>query len=193
MGNRIVTKFGKSKSLTDEEITEIQKISKLSAEEINERHKQFLGLHPSGKMTKEEFIHMFNLLNFNFDVNDQVACEKTFATFDKNRSGTIEFDEFLVAMLFLRPNTVESNVDLLFQWFDISGDGCLDHKEVAGIFESCVALGLVKNADPDYAEKTASEVFATLGLSDVDKINKEQLIRGCRENSTLLEKLQFEK
>ncbi|CAF1289468.1 unnamed protein product [Adineta steineri] len=137
MGNRIVTKFGKSKSLTDEEIVEIQKISKLSSEEIREEHKGFLKLQPTGKMTKEQFIHMYKLLDFDCDMTDEVACE-----------------------------------------FDFSGDGYLDHEEITAIFDGAVALGVVKDADHGYAKKTASEVFAILGLNDDSKINKEQLIKG---------------
>ncbi|CAF0753599.1 unnamed protein product [Adineta steineri] len=193
MGNRIVTKFGKSKSLTDEEIVLIQKISKLSADEIREEHKGFMKLQPTGKMTKRQFINMYNLLDFDCDMTDKVACNKAFATFDKNKNGTIEFDEFLFAMHFLRTNTIESNVDILFRGFDISGDGYLDHEEVTGIFDGAIALNLVQDADPDYARKTASEVFTILGLSDDSKINKEQLIKGCKEHPNLLKKLYLEK
>ncbi|CAF4245833.1 unnamed protein product, partial [Adineta steineri] len=73
--------------------------------------------------------------------------------------------------------------------FDFSGDGYLDHEEITAIFDGAVALGVVKDADHDYAKKTASEVFAVLGLNDDSKINKEQLIKGCREHPTLLKKL----
>ncbi|CAF0733767.1 unnamed protein product [Adineta steineri] len=88
MGNRIVTKFGKSKSLTDEEIVLIQKISKLSADEIREEHKGFMKLQPTGKMTKRQFINMYNLLDFDCDMTDKVACK-----FDISGDGYLDHEE----------------------------------------------------------------------------------------------------
>jgi len=40
----------------------------------------------------------------------------TFAVFDKNQDGSIDFKEFLLAIVSTYPQSVEEKVDLFFKW-----------------------------------------------------------------------------
>ncbi|CAF0931269.1 unnamed protein product [Rotaria sordida] len=179
MGNRFVAKNANSNALTDEEIADLQKISNLSFDDIKNNYKAFLEDNPSGRMDKKRFIHWYDLLKPDFDIKDEVACENAFAAFDKNKDGTIDFKEFTTALAFLRPNTVEAHVDLFFQMYDVSGDGCLDCQELIDAFESIIyLLALGKKTTPKSAKQMASEVFVMFGLNEDAKITKEQFIEG---------------
>ncbi|CAF3662063.1 unnamed protein product [Rotaria sordida] len=137
----------------------------------------FLEDNPSGRMDKKRFLYWCDLLKPDFDIKDEVACENAFAAFDKNKDGTIDFKEFTTALAFLGPNTVETHVDLFFQMYDISDDGCLDYQELIDAFESIIyLLALRKKTAPKSAKQMASEVFAMFGLNDDAKISKEQFI-----------------
>ncbi|CAF1205244.1 unnamed protein product [Rotaria sordida] len=110
-------------------------------------------------MDKKRFLHWYDLLKPDFDIKDEVACENVFAAFDKNKDGTIDFKEFTTALAFLRPNTVEAHVDLFFQMYDVSGDGCLDYEELIDAFESIIyLLALGKKTTPKSAKQMASEI-----------------------------------
>ncbi|CAF1342884.1 unnamed protein product [Rotaria sordida] len=90
-------------------------------------------------MDKKRFLHWYDLLKPDFDIKDEVACENAFAAFDKNKDGTIDFTEFITALAFLRPNTIDGHIDL-FHMYDVSGDGCLDYQELTDAFESIIYL-----------------------------------------------------
>ncbi|CAF1421652.1 unnamed protein product [Rotaria sordida] len=177
MGNRFVLK---SKTLTDEEIADLEKVTNFDADSIKDRYKNFLKSHPSGKMNKKQFLEIYDQINRNFGIPGEMTCENVFAAFDKNKDEALDFKEFLLALVFLRPNTIEANVDSFFKWHDVSGDGCLDYQELKESFESVIYL-LGKKADPKTAEQMASDVFAMLGLEDDSKITKEQFIKGWME------------
>ncbi|CAF1358383.1 unnamed protein product [Rotaria sordida] len=129
-------------------------------------------------MDKKRFLHWYDLLKPDFDIKDEVACENAFAAFDKNKDGTIDFKEFITALAFLRPNTIDGHIDL-FHMYDVSGDGCLDYQELTDAFESIIyLLASRKTTIPKSAKQMASEVFAMFGINTDAKISKEHFIEG---------------
>lgn len=95
---------------------------------------------------------------------------------------------------------------------DLSGDGYVDHKELADFIQVSVSYPKIsilkkipwindcnwlfqstilgnKKATPEIVKQSTSQVFATFGVSDDSKISKEQFIKGYITEFTLLLRL----
>ena len=61
-----------------------------------------------------------------------------FATFDANNDGTIDFDEFLLAIAATSQGNVDDRLEVAFEMYDVSGDGQIDQKELSNMIAAMV-------------------------------------------------------
>lgn len=61
-----------------------------------------------------------------------------FDTFDKNDDGTIDFDEFLLAISATSQGNVDDRLAVAFDMYDISDDGFIDQKELTKMITAMV-------------------------------------------------------
>ncbi|CAF1234581.1 unnamed protein product [Adineta steineri] len=181
MGNKVVVKDVTSKNLSQEDIEMLKKASKLSEEEIKEIYHGFWNEFPRGKMDKKGFSKYYQKIKDESDKNG-ILCDHVFAVFDQNHDGTIDFREFLLAVALGTPADLDSHLDYVFEMCDISGDGHIDMKELTKFLSA--SLTLVNQTDYD-SKIMASDVFKKLGISEDQKLTKEQFINGCKCSSHL--------
>jgi Ca2+-binding EF-hand superfamily protein len=82
--------------LTDEDIHFLKKHTRYDEETIREWYAGFLQDCPNGKLTPSTFCEMYKMF---FPAGDaDKFCENVFRTFDADKSGTIDFKEFLMAI-----------------------------------------------------------------------------------------------
>ena len=65
----------------------------LSAQHIGVKYKEFMKKHPTGEMTKDEFIETSKQLGG----TKRCMVESLFRVFDEDDSGTMDFGEFMMA------------------------------------------------------------------------------------------------
>jgi Ca2+-binding EF-hand superfamily protein len=87
---------GSKTKLTSKDIKMLQTKTGLSEAEITGIHSQFMANNPDGKLDRNEFKNLY--LQFRSEPYQDLNAitELAFQEFDKDRSGTIGFDEFLV-------------------------------------------------------------------------------------------------
>ena len=94
---------------------------------FQEWHEGFLKDSPSGELTKDLFVSVHSNLYPNG--NAEKFSENVFRTFDTNKSGTINFREFMLALHVTSCEKPEENLAWAFRMFDEDDSGIIDFKE----------------------------------------------------------------
>jgi Ca2+-binding EF-hand superfamily protein len=115
----------------------------------------FLKDCPSGMLTKAEFQKIYKQF---FPFGDPSSfADYVFNVFDADKSGSIDFKEFICALSVTSRGKMEDKLDWAFQLYDIDGDGKISYDEMLAIVEaiykmvsfSCTVIFLVVQCSRD--------------------------------------------
>jgi Ca2+-binding EF-hand superfamily protein len=85
-------------------------------------------------LTKEEFQKIYKQF---FPFGDPSSfADYVFNVFDADKSGTIDFKEFICALSVTSRGKMEDKLDWAFQLYDIDGDGKISYEEMLSIVEA---------------------------------------------------------
>ena len=89
---------------------------------------------PDGKLNKRKFSKTFKQVYSGFGSSKEF-CKDVFSSFDKNKNGYIEFDEFIYAIGLSFSKDIRDKIDLAFDVFDRNKDGVISRKEAEKILK----------------------------------------------------------
>ncbi|CAF0777377.1 unnamed protein product [Adineta steineri] len=187
MGNKGAKGKKTSTELTAREITMLKANTKYSEKEIREWHAGFLRDCPSGKLDKKKFVEVYK--TFYPQGKADNFCKYAFATFDTNHDGSIDFDEFILAISVSSQGDLDDRLELAFDMYDVSGDGQIDQKELAALISAMYDLvGETDRKGDREPKKRAAEIIAKIDVGGDKKLNKQEFIAGCK-NDPLIRRL----
>ncbi|CAF4248652.1 unnamed protein product, partial [Adineta steineri] len=109
-----------------------------------------------------------------------------FATFDQNDDGSIDFDEFLLAISATSHGDLDDRLSVAFDMYDISDDGFIDQKELAKMILAMYDLvGETDRKGDRDPKKRATEIISKLDVGGDKKLNKQEFIAGCKNDPVI--------
>lgn len=111
-------------------------------------------------LTKSEFQKIYKQF---FPFGDPSSfADYVFNVFDADKSGSIDFKEFICALSVTSRGKMEDKLDWAFQLYDIDGDGKISYDEMLAIVEAIYKMvgSMVKlPEDEDTPEKRVKKIF----------------------------------
>ncbi|CAF3868766.1 unnamed protein product [Rotaria sp. Silwood2] len=109
-----------------------------------------------------------------------------FSTFDTNNDGTIDFEEFLIAITATSQGDLDDRLSAVFNMYDISHDGLVDKKELIALITAMYdLLGETDRKGDHDPKKIAVDIIEKFDTSHDKKLNKEEFITGCKTNGAI--------
>ncbi|CAF1556579.1 unnamed protein product [Adineta steineri] len=170
--------------LTTEQIALLKEKTKFTEKEIREWHSGFLKDCPNGKLHKSQLISVYK--QFYPQGNVKPFCKYVFAAVDINNDGKIDFVEYLLQIAALTQRDLNKRLAAAFDIYDISRDGEIDHKELSTLISALYDLVGEHDRKGNRApKKRATDIIAKLDMSGDKKLNKQEFIAGCQNDSVL--------
>lgn len=132
-----------------------------------------------------------------------------FKVFDSDKSGTIDFKEFICALSVTSRGKMEDKLDWAFQLYDIDGDGKISYEEMLAIVEAiykmvssriCLVY-LVPNTvgqvgsmvklpeDEDTPEKRVKKIFRMMDKDENGSLDMAEFKEGSKRDETIVSAL----
>lgn len=174
--------------LSPKDIRKISEKTLFSEEEIKTWHEGFLKDCPTGKLTRSEFLNIYNQ-SFPGGEPEEFA-RVLFSLFDENGDGTIEFDEFLMALSVTSRGKVEEKLEWAFKLYDLNGDGSITKEEMLKMIKAIFAMMGKKVQYGDYtAEKRVEKIFEIMDTDHNGKLSKEEFLKGASSDNSIISAL----
>ncbi|KAB8346202.1 hypothetical protein FH972_023247 [Carpinus fangiana] len=145
---------------------------------------------PSGMLTKEEFQDIYRKF---FPFGDPSSfADYVFNVFDADKSGSIDFKEFICALSVTSRGKMEDKLDWAFQLYDIDGDGQISYEEMLSIVKAIYKMvgSMVKlPEDEDTPEKRVTKIFKMMDKDRSGTLDKAEFKEGSKRDETIVSAL----
>ncbi|GAM86618.1 hypothetical protein ANO11243_046330 [Dothideomycetidae sp. 11243] len=183
--------MGKSQSkLSQQELQDLQKATHFDKKELQQWYKGFLKDCPSGMLSKEEFQKIYKQF---FPFGDPSSfADYVFNVFDADKSGAIDFKEFICALSVTSRGKMEDKLDWAFQLYDIDGDGKISYDEMLSIVEAIYKMvgSMVKlPEDEDTPEKRVRKIFRMMDKDENGSLDMAEFKEGSKRDETIVSAL----
>ena len=164
----------------------------------------FLKDCPSGMLTKEEFQKIYKQF---FPFGDPSSfADYVFNVFDADKSGTIDFKEFICALSVTSRGKMEDKLDWAFQLYDIDGDGKISYDEMLNIVEAIYKMVVFADGgdgaltvqvgsmvklpeDEDTPEKRVRKIFRMMDKDENGSLDMDEFKEGSKRDETIVSAL----
>ncbi|XP_076806906.1 hippocalcin-like protein 4 [Clavelina lepadiformis] len=144
-----------------------------SEKEIQEYYKSFKKRYPSGIMTTEDLMRLYNSF---FAIGDSTSfAELVFRTFDKNRDEKIDFSEILCALSLSLRGSLDQRLLQSFNMFDQDMDGEITSEDMLVIMKAIYKLIGEDSMERQYTGGRSPEQYVKHLFNIMDK-NGDRLV-----------------
>ncbi|KAM0719047.1 hypothetical protein Q7P37_004952 [Cladosporium fusiforme] len=187
---KLTVYFRSQSKLSQQELSELQKATHFDKKELQQWYKGFLKDCPSGMLTKAEFQKIYKQF---FPFGDPSSfADYVFNVFDADKSGSIDFKEFICALSVTSRGKMEDKLDWAFQLYDIDGDGKISYDEMLAIVEAIYKMvgSMVKlPEDEDTPEKRVKKIFRMMDKDENGSLDMEEFKEGSKRDETIVSAL----
>eukprot|EP00698_Gefionella_okellyi_P018234 TRINITY_DN5443_c0_g1_i1.p1 TRINITY_DN5443_c0_g1~~TRINITY_DN5443_c0_g1_i1.p1 ORF type:complete len:266 (-),score=68.15 TRINITY_DN5443_c0_g1_i1:444-1241(-) len=138
------------------------------SKEVEDFYTAFMKASSDGHSVKlSEFTKVMEIMG----ITDPLVVESTFHAWDMDKSGSLEFREFLTALSVLNKGSMDEKLDLAFRVFDVHQTGYVDKRELEKMFTAFTAVnGRILAADD--ITTLIDKMFSKLNHPGATKITK---------------------
>ncbi|CAF2037091.1 unnamed protein product [Rotaria magnacalcarata] len=170
--------------LSPKELALLKANTQFSEKEIRQWYTSFLGDCPDGRLDEEKFVKLYQQLYPSGHADNY--CKHAFSTFDTNQDGSIDFEEFLLAISVSSRGNIDDRLAAAFDVYDISNDGLMDKKELTKVLSAIYDLAGEIDRTGDRDPKTrAANIIAKLDMSGDKKLSKTEFVAGCKNDAVI--------
>ncbi|KAI9688765.1 MAG: Neuronal calcium sensor 1 [Bathelium mastoideum] len=187
---QLTCQINSQSKLSQQELSDLQKATHFDKKELQQWYKGFLKDCPSGMLTKEEFQKIYKQF---FPFGDPSSfADYVFNVFDADKSGTIDFKEFICALSVTSRGKMEDKLDWAFQLYDIDGDGKISYDEMLKIVEAIYKMvgSMVKlPEDEDTPDKRVKKIFRMMDKDENGSLDMAEFKEGSKRDETIVSAL----
>ncbi|KAL4218201.1 hypothetical protein ACF0H5_022937 [Mactra antiquata] len=171
--------------LKKSDIQRLQKQVKMPLNEIENFHREFKQNSFNGRfINKAKFHEVYNEL-FTGDARD--FADNVFRTFDRDKNGFVDFEEFIIGVYVSAGTDVEQKLRWAFKMYDIDGNGVIDKDELSAIIK---AVYRAVGTDVDYPpEVLADKLFKEMDADGNGEISWEEFRDAAMKDDKVLKLL----
>ncbi|EGC34984.1 calcium-binding protein [Dictyostelium purpureum] len=177
-------------SLKKEEVELLQTSTHFDSRELKTLYKQFRKDSPSGIINRSEFKEIMSQMG----VGDTFLQDLLFNVFDKNKDGTINFQEFVCGLSSLTRGTPEEKIEFAFSLYDLDGSGYITKMEMEKILESMyklVGTFVTCSGKKFDLQDLIDQFFDTMDENADGFISLEEYKRGTLKNPDIIQGLKL--
>ena len=157
--------------------------------EIEEWYKGFMKSCPNGLVSSADFQDMYS--DF-FEGDASEFASHVFRTFDSDKSGFIDFKEFMYSLSITSRGNLEEKLEWAFKIYDVDGDGYVTKREMEDIIRSVYKMyadsRLGRKETP---EQRTARIFEKFDLNKDGKLTIEEFKTGARSDPFLVLMMQY--
>ncbi|XP_059089823.1 guanylyl cyclase-activating protein 2-like isoform X2 [Tigriopus californicus] len=158
----------------DEHIATLSVKSTMPEKEIRERYKQFVVDVPGQRLTKERFIELSGEA---LGEEAQSIADAIFKVFDENKSGDLDFVEYMMAVNSTQLETPEDKLQWIFKMYDKDCSGNIETEELVHMFQTLFDMSDVK-IDATQMTMLTNDVMQTLDEDGNGLIDMHEFVSG---------------
>nr|CDS26583.1 neuronal calcium sensor [Hymenolepis microstoma] len=180
MGNAL----GPHRTLPKEDLNFLMNNTNFTKKQIKEWYQGFIRDCPSGQLSKKKFIEVYSSFFPTGDADQ--FCTHVFRTFDKDNSGKIDFNEFLLAINITSGGQPKEKLEWAFQMYDIDGNGTIEKKEMTEIIKAIYSMLGANEATVDLTpEARTEEIFDKMDSNHDGVLTRKEFMDGCMADQQL--------
>ena len=174
----------KQPELTEEDLDFLTENTQYSEQEIRGWFKEFVVDCPEGILSIERVKEMMNVILP--DENGGIIADLIFSSFDKDKNGSLDFCEFILAIHCTSNCSPEDKLHWVFQLYDKDSSGSITMGEMIQVFAT---LYENEGLDEKIAVERAEKIFSSLDINNDGDISEEEFVKGCMEDEEMVKML----
>lgn len=183
--------MGKASSkLTKEDLRQLKSETYFESKELQQWYKGFLKDCPSGELTRDGLREVYKKF---FPYGDpSTFSDLVFQVFDTDKSGTVDFKEFITALSISSRGSTDEKLEWAFKLYDRNGDGKISATEMLQIVEAIYKMvGTMMNLPDDEStpEKRVRKLFDMMDTDHNGEISYEEFREGSKKEDTIMSAL----
>ena len=156
----------------------------MTEKQLRKQFKEFVKDCPNGLLEKNRVMNM--LMNILPEETVKILADQIFNLYDEEKTGSINFTNFILATHFLADSSIESKLQHVFQLCDTDRSDRIQLRELVGLFGT---LYMNEGVDKNLAVERSYHIFNTLDTTNDGFVTREEFIEGCLQDKDLVNNL----
>lgn len=157
-----------------------------SEEDVQLWFKGFIKDCPNGCLTAEDFKRIY--CSFFPNGDSAMFSEYVFRTFDRNRDGIVDFQEFLEGVSVVTRGDLHTKLEWAFRLYDLDGNGFITKNEMLEVTRAIYkmvgsSMSLSEDSTP---EKRTDKIFRQMDTSKKGRLSLEQFVEGVKKDRSVI-------